>query len=49
MQLHHEKLDAYQVSTEFLGFAFKIIKNMPPGYGKKAKILLFALFRCFRK
>ena len=33
MQLHHEKLDAYQVSTEFLGFAFKIIKNMPPGYG----------------
>ena len=32
MQLHHEKLDVYQVSTEFLGFAFEIIKNMPSGY-----------------
>lgn len=33
MQLHHEKLDVYQVSTEFLGFAFEVIKSMPSGYG----------------
>jgi len=33
MQLNHEKLDVYQAATEFLGLAFQIVANLPPGYG----------------
>jgi len=31
MQLHHEKLDVYQVAIEFLGFAFESISRKETG------------------
>lgn len=36
-KLHHEDLDSYQVSINFLALAFKIIENLPRGSSELAK------------
>ena len=38
-RLHHEDLDSYQASVEFLGFAAKLIAQYPRGYSSMTEQL----------